>query len=233
MLFSNFIKTRLRRKESGFWGCKIASYDQVDRFAIPHAKLYDILKNPSELEKYNFPDPCIIKYNNLWAGMCVVRHEKGRFVYGKRELGRKGLVKLFQKFKLGRGRIMVEELLKDSTGGPHLHDIKFYCFNGKPRCYYIWQEHPPGPKCHYTMDGKRILLQTVDAPLDFAHPTPKHFDELVAMAELLAARLFPTTFVRIDFYSTTRGPAFSEFTYFPSAGKNFTREGDKWLTQWF
>ena len=127
-------------------------------------------------------------------------------------------------------RIIAETLLEDPSG---LTDYKFFCFNGKMKCFKIdfdrFEEHRAN---YYDENAKLMDIGEVVCPPDFReYQMPANLDEMIRLAEKLSED-FP--FVRVDFYNVSGKIYFGEMTFFPAAGFGVftTEEADALLGSW-
>lgn len=111
-------------------------------------------------------------------------------------------------------RIMAEVLLEDPSG---LRDYKFFCFNGKVKCFKIDFDRHTNHKANY-YDSNALLLsigESVCPPDHREFTMPSNLNKMITLAEILAEG-FP--FVRVDFYNVKGKIYFGEMTFFPAAG---------------
>lgn len=118
-------------------------------------------------------------------------------------------------YRFIKKKIFVEEFLED-IGDTY----KIYCFNGKPRFFYISNPDEKGnPDVYldfFDMDFTHL-------PISLAHhrhcgskiEKPATFEQMVKIAEELSKE-FP--FVRVDMFSNGRNICFSELTFLPTGG---------------
>ena len=113
-------------------------------------------------------------------------------------------------------KIFAEQFVTDSNG--ELRDYKFFCFNGKVRCFKIdynrqvyHQANYYDPQCNLQMYGETVYPFNPDADIHI----PENINEMITLAEKLADG-FP--FVRIDFYNVDGRIYFGEFTFYPAGG---------------
>lgn len=239
MLFSKFLKKRTKVFDENieYFEDKINSNAMVKKLGCPVPKIYSILDNIEDISKVELPKNCVIKFNNLANGGGIVFRRNGKFdkyndidqvinFLKKNKHQRRGCQESVKKIKQ---KIIIEELLSDSTGSEFLVDIKLFSFYGK--CHYIYMQTKfmDAPKRYYDINFNRVKLRKSDDSIKNYHKKPLHFDEIIACSNKIAERYFSNTFVRLDFYSTKKGPVFGEFTFNPSGGHNFTEKGDKLL----
>lgn len=238
-MFSDFIKKRAKifDKKVEYYEDKV-NYDTIcNKLDIPYPKRYFVLDNVDDIRKIKLPDNCVIKYNNLQVGKGIIFRKNGIFtnnfdlnqVIDSLKKNNKQSPGCQISIKKIKQKVIIEELLIDSTKSDFLIDIKLYAFNGVVHYLYIWEGWVNGPKRHYDINFKRIKLQTNDDSIENYHKKPKYLNEIIDYGNKIAKELFSDTFVRIDFYSTTKGPMFGEFTFNPSGGNGFTKEADEIL----
>lgn len=113
-------------------------------------------------------------------------------------------------------KVFAEQYVTDSNG--ELRDYKFFCFNGKVRCFKIdynrqinHQANYYDPQCKLQLYGETAYPFNPDADIHI----PENINEMITLAEKLADGL---PFVRIDFYNVDGRIYFGEFTFYPAGG---------------
>lgn len=112
-------------------------------------------------------------------------------------------------------RILCERLL-----GTEIANYKFFCFDGKPRIFYVSQnvaeDFRRARVCFFAMDSAPLNLRMANHE-GFLQPPrlPDNLTEMIEIAGTLAAD-FP--FVRVDLFNVSGRIYFSELTFTPSAG---------------
>lgn len=112
-------------------------------------------------------------------------------------------------------RIIAEEYMANFED--QLYDYKFFCFDGKPFCVYVAQDHFGKDGSHisfYDMEWKKMDVKYGKHIVGNA-PKPKHFDEMVEIAKKLSEG-FP--FIRVDFFDTDEKLFMAELTFYPGGG---------------
>ncbi len=110
-------------------------------------------------------------------------------------------------------RILCEEYLGES-----ITDYKFFCFNGKPICFYVSTDliHDRQAKIgFFYTDGSKMPLRRNDYTDITEITLPPFYEEMKRAAEILS-RDFP--FVRVDFFVANDSWFFAELTFTPGAG---------------
>lgn len=115
-------------------------------------------------------------------------------------------------------KFMAERKVKVDAKVSDLPDYKFFCFNGKVKCFKIdfgrFVEHHAN---YYSPEGK--LLPFGEKGLE---PDPKHIEimpenlnDMIAIAEQLSDGF---KFLRVDLYNIKGKIYFGELTFYPAAG---------------
>lgn len=115
-----------------------------------------------------------------------------------------------------------------------LKDYKFFCFNGKVRCFKIDFNRFKGHRANYYSPEVNLLPFGEEVfPPDYAHREimPSNLKEMVSIAEALSNGI---PFLRVDLYNINGKIFFGETTFFPAGGLGrFTDEvWDKTLGNW-
>ena len=234
---SRYIKDRSSKYNELFdyYDNKSNTYDICKKLNIPCPKNYFILDKADDLKSVDLPDNCVIKYNNLASSKSVIIKQNGKFTKYKnlddvinylnnnKEQNQKNFQ--FQESKY-KQQIIVEELLIDDSNCPDIRDIKLYVFNGECK-YILITEHfdTNGFNRHYDKNFIPVILKNYDYEKK-THVKPKYWDDIIKYGEKMAKEFFPETFLRLDFYSTTKGALFGEFTFNPGNGGGFTNHAD-------
>lgn len=172
-------------------------------------------------------------------------HDSGtvRIIDQSKEYDKGDLIKYFesrQKRNLGRitrewpymnvkPRIIAEQYLEasETKSDNELRDYKFFCFNGIVKCMKIdYDRFTNHHANYYGRDKKRLPFGEIKFPSDDSKTIelPKHFDEMIQLAEKLAKDI---PFVRIDFYEVNSKVYFGEMTFYPASGLG-PFEPDEW-----
>tara|TARA_B110000908_G_C10124675_1_gene389287 strand:- start:119 stop:850 length:732 start_codon:yes stop_codon:yes gene_type:complete len=239
MLFSYFIKNRAKSfdKKIEYYEDKVNHDTICNKLDIPHPKRYFVLDNIDDIRKIKLPDNCVIKYNNLASAKGIIFRKNDIFtnnfdlnqvIYFLKNNNKQNTSCQIS-IKNIKQKVIIDELLIGNTNSDFIQDIKLYAFKGTCK-YILITEHfnKQGKSRHYDINFNRVVLKKYDND-DFYHKKPKHLNEIINYGNKIAKELFPDTFVRIDFYSTTKGPMFGEITFNPSGGNGFTKNADKIL----
>jgi len=119
-------------------------------------------------------------------------------------------------YKNVKKRVFAEAFVNDSNG--ELRDYKFFCFNGKVKCFKIdynrqvyHRANYYDPQCHLLRYGEAAYPPNFEADIHI----PENIQEMIALAEKLAKDI---PFVRIDFYNVDGKIFFGEITFYPAGG---------------
>ena len=136
-------------------------------------------------------------------------------------------------YKNVKPRIIVEKLLTDSSA-EDLKDYKFFCFNGKVKCFKIdfdrFSQHRAN---YYDINCNLMDIGEEICPPDYEREItiPGNIGEMIYLSEKLAAGI---PFVRIDFYNVNNKIYFGEMTFFPAEGwgRFIDKKNDYTLGSW-
>lgn len=197
-----------------------------EQYVIPVIAEWD---SPEQIEWENLPNQFVLKTNHDGGGHgVVICKDKSKLSISKamQELnhsfyrssymvGREWPYKNVQK------KIFAEQYIVDSHG--ELRDYKFFCFNGKVKCFKIdynrqicHQANYYDPQSHLLRYGEAAYPPNFDADIHI----PENIKEMIALAEKLAKDI---PFVRIDFYNVDGKIYFGEITFYPAGGMS------KWI----
>lgn len=200
---------------------KFVSERLGSEYVIPVIAAWD---SPKQIEWEKLPNQFVLKTNHDGGGHgIVICKDKSKLSIAKamQELnhsfyrssymvGREWPYKNVQK------RVFAETFINDSKG--ELRDYKFFCFNGKVKCFKIdynrqvyHQANYYDPKCHLLPYGEAAYPPNFDADIHI----PENIQEMIALAEKLAKDI---PFVRIDFYNVDGKIYFGEITFYPAGG---------------
>lgn len=111
--------------------------------------------------------------------------------------------------------ILAEQYLENISN--QLFDYKIFCFDGKPFCTYVAQEHfseKGSTITFYDMEWNKLDVQygthDVGNP-----PKPKHWKDMIEISKILS-KGFP--FIRVDFFDTEEQLYVAELTMYPGGG---------------
>jgi len=117
-------------------------------------------------------------------------------------------------YKNLKGRIIIEELLQDSSGD--LKDFKFYCYNGTPRGAHIdFHRHGNHQYRVYDAQWNEFIKENFKEKPPPVIPKPGKYEELLDVCHKLSRGF---SFVRVDLYYTDERIYFGEMTFTPGDG---------------
>ena len=136
-------------------------------------------------------------------------------------------------YKDVRPRIIVEQYLSNK-GGEDLCDYKFFCFNGKVKCFKIDIDRFSNHHANYfDREGNPLSIGEEICPPDFSKDIilPLTLNEMIRCAEALSEGI---PFVRVDMYDVDGHVYFGEMTFFPAEGfgRFLDDNDDKLLGSW-
>lgn len=128
-------------------------------------------------------------------------------------------------------RIIAEANIAPTDNTKELRDYKFFCCNGKVRCFKVdfnrFVEHHAN---YFDSNGNLLPFGEKVCPPDFSHQIilPDNLSQMVHIAEILASN---EPFVRVDLYNVDERIYFGELTLYPAGGLGpfNSQQWDKWL----
>lgn len=125
-------------------------------------------------------------------------------------------------------KIIAEEYIEQPDG--KLNDYKMYCYGGKLRHTLVCTDRDTVTK-YLNMDEQwQCFAPSKKSVVDNTFPKPKMYNQMVEMAEKLAA---PFPFCRVDFYETRDRIFVGEMTFHPNCGFNhYKMEWDLKMGSW-
>lgn len=122
---------------------------------------------------------------------------------------------LARNFYMSEPRILAEQYMSNFMD--QLYDYKFFCFNGRPFCIYVAQDHFGKEGSHisfYDLNWNKMNVRYGNHLVGEA-PCPKHFEDMIDISKTLS-REFP--FLRVDFFDTDDKLFIAELTFNPGGG---------------
>lgn len=181
-----------------------------------------VWESADQIEFEKLPEKFVLKCNHDSGGIVICKN--------KSELDRTATIEKLSKclkkngywygrewpYKNVKPCIIAEEYIVDSD--TDLKDYKFFCFNGRIRCFKVDFNRYTNHRANY-YDSECTLLPfgEVVCPPDYNHKIvlPDNINEMMAMAEKLAIGI---PFVRVDFYNVDGRIFFGEMTFYPASG---------------
>lgn len=208
-----------------------------EEYIIPTLGVWDKFE---DIDFEKLPNRFVLKCTHDSGGLIVVKDKSKLNIKKARKKINKCLAHSFYwgmrewPYKNVKPRIIAEQLLVDDNLPEDLRDYKFFCFNGKVKCFKIdfgrFTEHHAN---YYSPEGELLPFGELRFP-----PIPEHVEiipsnlqEMISKAELLSTN---HPFVRVDFYNVNDNIYFGEMTFFPATGMGkFTDESwDERLGSW-
>jgi hypothetical protein len=208
-----------------------------EEYLIPLIGVWD---DPDEIDFDALPNQFVLKCNhNSGLGMCICKDKSQLNIDKAKSELRKGLEQDY--YLTGREwpykdiprKIIAEKYMVDAQTA-ELRDYKFFCFNGKVKCFKIDFDRFINHQANY-YDANGVLLPfgEVVCPPDFDRTLemPHNLRLMIRLAEKLADGI---PYVRVDFYEVDAKVYFGEITFFPASGFGpFTpEEWDYKLGEW-
>ena len=131
-------------------------------------------------------------------------------------------------------KFIVDDNVRETCGTSDLRDYKFFCFNGKVKCFKIDFNRFVKHQANYYDENCNLLpFGEKDFPRDSSADIkmPPVIDEMKKIAEIIAAG---HPFLRVDLYYANNHIYFGEITFFPASGfgKIEPVEWDSILGEW-
>ena len=192
-----------------------------EEYLIPTLGVWE---TADEVDFDSLPDKFVIKCNhNSGLGMSICKDKSTFDVEKARAELKKGLKQDYYltsrewPYKNVKRKIIAEQYMEDAKTS-ELRDYKFFCFNGKVRCFKIDFDRFTAHRANYYNENGDILLGgEVICPPDFNKQLkmPRQIDRMFELSEKLSEGI---PFLRVDFYEVNEKVYFGELTFFPSAG---------------
>ena len=190
----------------------------------PTAMLYRVFENLDDLHLQFLPHSFIIKLSFQSRGRGIVAVKNGIDLRTNKPANLQEIKKFLSPHlipEINHQKIFIEELLEPENPSDNLLDIKIFFMKGEPLFLQIVNpgERPENriyPRYHYSIDWRRLAIHKQEAPLTHQIPKPKCMPAILHWATCIAKTFFSHTFIRIDFYATSRGAVFGETTLCPN-----------------
>lgn len=201
-----------------------------DQYIIP---TIDVWSNVDDINWDELPEKFVLKTTHGGGGKAVVICKNKALFDKEAAIAR---LKKWMSFNAGyayrefpyiyaKPAILAEEYLDPETEDGDLKDYKFFCFNGKVRCFKIdfgrFLEHHAN---YYDVDGNLLPFGELGIEPDFNHQEviPQNITEMISLAERLSEG---HPFLRVDLYNVSGKIYFGETTFYPAGGVgSFTPE---------
>ena len=131
-------------------------------------------------------------------------------------------------------KFIVDDNVRETCGTADLRDYKFFCFNGRVKCFKIdfgrFVEHHAN---YYSPEGKLLPFGEKGLEPDPSHieVMPNNLSRMIDIAQKLSNGF---KFLRVDLYNVNENIYFGELTFYPAAGiGSFAPEKwDKTIGSW-
>ena len=192
-----------------------------------------------EIDFNQLPDKFVLKCNHDSGGIVICK-SKEEFDYKNAEsIIQSSLKRNYYypgrewPYKQIQPKVFAEKLLVDKCYG-EVRDYKFFCFNGRVRCYKVDFDRFINHKAnYYDVDAKLLQIGEAVCPPDHSQiiDAPKNLKLMIELAEKLSVSI---PFVRVDFYEVDNKVYFGEMTFFPASGfgKFYYEGNDSLLGNW-
>ena len=233
MILSEFIKHRAKYfdKTIEYFEDKVKANKYCRNNGIPVPKIFFTLKYVKNLINVNLPKNCILKFNNLQCSNGIVVKRNNKFIgfNNKHEIVKylndnKNQLKGQISIRNIPQKLIVEELLESSEPNNILYDIKCMMLYGEVKFALIIDPNQRNIKYVFDSKGNRIFHIFKDdiKYKNINFKLPKYFFEIIDLCKKITKNNVLEKYIfRLDFYSTTKGPMFGEFTFNPWAGNGF------------
>jgi len=208
-----------------------------EEYLIPLLGVWD---DPDEIDFDALPDQFVLKCNhNSGLGMCICKDKSKLDIDRVKSELRKGLAQDYYlterewPYKDVRRRIVAEKFMVDPNTS-ELRDYKFFCFNGKVKCFDIdYDRFIQHHRNYYDKEGNLLPFGVAQYPPEASKKIdlPQTIGTMIEFAEALSKG---HPFLRVDFYDANGKIYFGELTFYPDAGlgKFCPNEWDYTLGSW-
>lgn len=207
-----------------------------EEYIIPTLGIWD------KFEDINFeelPEQFVLKCTHDSGGLVICRDKKQfDFTKAKDKINmclKKNYYYAWREwpYKNVKPRIIAEKYMVDSKIN-ELRDFKFFCFDGRVRCYKVdfdrFADHHAN---YYDKEGNLLPFGELEYPPKYDNQLemPDTIIEMERLAEKLSQEI---PFLRVDFYDVNGKIYFGELTFYPASGlgKFTTDDWDETLGGW-
>lgn len=207
-----------------------------DEYVIPTIGVWE---NFDDINFKELPNQFVLKCTHDSGGLVICKDKKTLEMMGTKKKIESSLNTNYYlagrewPYKNVQRKIIAEKYMEDEKT-KDLRDYKFFCFNGKVRCYKIDFNRFTCHKANY-YDENSLLIDVGEKMCPPDHnillEQPTRLSEMIELAQKLSHSI---PFVRVDFYEVNEKVYFGEMTFYPAAGFGaFSFEGnDKMLGEW-
>lgn len=187
---------------------------------------YGVWNRCEDIDFDALPDQFVLKCTHDSGGLVICRDKKSFDIpRAKRYLSKRLRWKyhLFGRewpYQRVKPRILAEKYLPCGGDTPErgIEDYKFFCFDGKVKCFKVDFDRFSFHRANYFDPGGNLLhFGEAAFPPDYERPVelPANLDEMVDMSERLSRGV---PFLRVDLYNVAGIVYFGELTFFPQSG---------------
>jgi hypothetical protein len=199
-------------------------------------KIYGIYENFGEIDFSSFPDEFVIKASHDSGSVIIVRNKDNipKEKIDKLRCNLKinfGLAQREWVYKYIKPKIIVEELIKDSSGQLPV-DYKVFCFQGEPKLIQVdFDRFTKHRRDFYDLKWNKLDLEILYQRTDFKIEKPSVLQEMLELSEILSK---PFNHARVDWFCINNKLYFGEVTFFPESGfgKFNTKKWEKKMGEW-
>lgn len=212
-------------------------------YIIPTLGVWD---TPDQIEWNKLPNQFVLKTTHGGGGGgVIICKDKSTFdvklaIESLRKSLDSDIYRSFREwpYKDVKKRIIAEKYMSDydtaDNESEQLKDYKFFCFNGKVRCFKVDFDRFIDHKAnYYNRDSKLLPFGELCCPPDFnlVLERPMNLEKMIEIVEILSHN---QPFLRVDLYNIKGKIYFGELTFFPAAGmgKFIPEEWDNTLGDW-
>ena len=219
--------------------CDVKKYvaEQIgEEYVIP---MYGVWNKFDDIDFNSLPNQFVLKCTHDSGGLVICKDKSNFDINAAKKKITNCLKKDFfwiareWPYKNVPHRIIAEKYMEDEKT-KQLRDYKFFCFNGKVRCYKIDFDRFTSHKANYYDEnslliriGEEVCPPDPNATLE----QPVNIHKMISLAQQLSDSL---PFVRVDFYEVNGKIYFGEMTLYPGAGfgKFIYTNNDDQLGDW-
>lgn len=121
-------------------------------------------------------------------------------------------------YKNIKPKIFAEKYLGNIGTNDQIYDYKFFCFNGKVKCFKVDFDRFTNHRAnYYSREGELLPFGECICPPDHKREKliPDNLNEMIEISERLAINI---PFIRIDLYNYNGKIYFGEMTFYPASG---------------
>lgn len=199
---------------------KYNSYLMCKELRIPTPELYyygnfnDINKNIFNKNAFVIKPIQECNSNNVFT--LIKKNNKFINIFNGKDVEKKELNNVFKDQK-----VIVEEFIKNDDGEYTIpDDYKIFCFKGEIEfiLHRTVKENKLYSNC-YDKDWNPLDIKVNNLPKGELRPRPRKYLQMLEYCRIMAGKVFPDVFVRLDFYFNNTDPVFGEVTPGPNGGQ--------------